>query len=230
MLVCHYPLLDRNGDDYSVRHSWHGIDNNSQVCDTVREAIAPLLAPQQPQNTDEPLHTEQPTRPLPTPSSQPPPSASPLYSSSCRSAEHKSAAMGAGVGTAALLLHGHVHRGYSVPFPLVASQPPQSLSASASASVSSGTSFPIYNPGSAGRSFSAGKRAAAYNLYTISRDEPGNGSGSSGRATDAMNSSEAVDSGCREHRMNGWRLAVERFVHNGHTFEKEALGPYTTPY
>ena len=124
----------------------------------------------------------------------------------------------AAAGTAAMLLHGHVHRGYTVPFLL--SVPPPTADSTQPSSTPASVSFPIYNPGSAGRSFSSGQRAAAYNVYTISRDETA--------AAEAASSD--ADRGCCVHRMNGWRLAVERFVHNGQTFEREQHGPYTTPY
>lgn len=131
------------------------------------------------------------------------------------------AGVGVGVGTAVLLLHGHVHRGYTVPFPLQPPHPSHSLTSTPTPiPTPAAASFPIYNPGSAGRSFSFGKRAAAYNVYTVSRDESSVG----------CPSSESSVSGCAVHRMNGWRLAVERYVHNGHTFEKEQRGPYTTQY
>ena len=202
VLVSHYPLVDRGGGDYSAGHSWHGIDNNSQVSAAVREALAPLLAPQQPtQHTVGSHYSSEPAHSTPTSSpshlfsvaSTPPPPASSVSPSTA--------------GSAALLLHGHVHRGYSVPFPL---------------SAAPRHSFPVYNPGSAGLSFEPGKRAAAYNLYHVSRDEEG-GEG-------AEQSEEEKGSGCRVHRMNGWRLAVERFVHNGQTFEREPQGPYSSAY
>ena len=212
VLVSHYPLLDRNGDNYSARHSWHGIDNNSQVCDAVRESMAPLML-SRPSHTSLPpsnsaQHPPQPSQSASTAPSQSLSSCPPPAGTSARAQNGEAAE----VGTAALLLHGHVHRGYSVSFPLVTSAEPPSSSSPAS--------FPIYNPGSSGRSFSAGKRAAAYNVYTITREE----------SSWEVGHGQAADRGCGVHLMNGWRLGVERFVHNGQTFEKEQQGPYTTSY
>ena len=206
VLVCHYPLLDRDGADYSARHSWHGIDNNSQVCAAVRESLTPLLTTQHSQPNMQSAHSSPPLSPslLVRPAL---PAAPPSISPSTQIGEGVASGVRGAVGTSAVLLHGHVHRGYCVPFPLLSSN-------------SSSASIPIYNPGSAGRSFCAGKRAAAYNLYTISRQDD----------TEAADSNEVADSGCHVHHMNGWRMAVERFVHNGQTFDREQQGPYSSPY
>ncbi len=218
VLVSHYPLLDRDGSDYFSRHRWHGIDNNSQVCEAVRESMHALMIDEN--------HTGQPQSHSSAPSSRQEDEAEPGVGDAAR------------VGTGALLLHGHVHRGYTVPFPLQ-TQPFASHSslqravgshstlASATSSVGAfgptpppPTSFPVYNPGSAGRSFSPNKRAAAYNVYTITRDDQ--------HSTSTAGRKEASASASDVHVMNGWRLAVERFVHNGSTFESEQQGPYTT--
>ena len=110
-----------------------------------------------------------------------------------------SRALSAAEGGAALLLHGHVHDGYSVDFLLPQAEPD-----------APGLSFPCHNPGAGGRSAAAGKgRAAAYNLYTITRlqqQQPASASSSSPVTT-------------------GWSLQVDRFVHNGSSFQKQSR-PY----
>ena len=166
LLLTHYPLLDRDGSDYSAGHRFHGVDNGSAMIDALRRGLAAYLRPS-----------------------------------------------AGGPSRGAALLHGHVHKGYRVDFQVpfaasAASAPspsPVAPSRSASAPSTAGSvRVPVLNPGSAGRSFAAGQRAAAYGVYTIAHTGDDSTSGQ-------------------------WRVTVERFVHNGETFEREEE-PFTSPY
>ena len=203
LLLTHYPVLAPDGSDYTASHRFHGVDNGAAMIRALRSGLSAFLSDS---------------------------------ASRC----------------AAMLLHGHVHKGYAVAFPV---QPEPSSSRSASVvpvasasspagslplsglSTSSPVSVPIENPGSAGRSFSASsRRAAAYNVYTITREEERSGDDLTHppqptqlRPSSAQSTTVAGRSPTSVHRLNGWSILVERFVHNGHTFEPEQP-PYSSGY
>jgi len=99
-----------------------------------------------------------------------------------------------------LALHGHDHHGYHTKF-------------KQNENDDKSQSFPIYNPGSSGRSFQSNKRAAAYNLYTVEK------------LNDGENISQS--NSAHVHVMNGWSVTCERFLHTGAIWERESE-PYKT--
>jgi len=116
--------------------------------------------------------------------------------------------------TAAMILHGHVHRGYQTDFNRKQLVDDSLL-----------FSLPSYNPGSSGKATNQRGQhpsSAAYNLYTIQHI---NKAETDGENKEGQQSSRSTTSNV--HIINGWRIAVDRYVHDGDQFRLEAV-PYSS--